>query len=300
MELRQLSHFVAVAEELSFTRAARRVNIVQSGISASVAALERELKVELFRRSKHGVELTESGRALLAQARGALSAVASGVAAAQAAQGSLTGALRITTISTLPRRIQLARVLNEFHIANPNVAISVEEMRGRSFDELRAGEFDLAIIPGHGPPGIASIDLEHCELALFCAEGHPLASRRHVTIDALTDEPFVEVSGGAWTRTLVDRAFDDAGLQRRSVAEASSLLLLLALIEQGVGVSILPDFAMQYAQRAAFIPLRPSIDWTITASFVGAEPANPAARAFLDALTRGPIERRREPRPTPH
>lgn len=68
MDLRQLSHFVAVAEDESFTRAAQRMNIVQSGISHSIASLERDLGVQLFRRSKHHVQLTAAGHALLLEA----------------------------------------------------------------------------------------------------------------------------------------------------------------------------------------------------------------------------------------
>ena len=91
MELRQLEHFVAVAEERSFTRAARRSNIVQSGLSMSMRALEEEVGTKLFKRSVRGVVLTPAGEAMLPEARRAIAAVTSARVAVDATQGLLRG-----------------------------------------------------------------------------------------------------------------------------------------------------------------------------------------------------------------
>src|SRR5919206_91938 len=94
VELRQLEHFVAAAEERHFTRAARRLHIVQSGLSASIRALERELGAPLFVRSTRRVELTPAGRALLPEARRALAAAAAGARPRPAGQRPPAGRLR--------------------------------------------------------------------------------------------------------------------------------------------------------------------------------------------------------------
>src|SRR5215510_4981374 len=94
MELRQLEHFVAVAEERSFTKAAHRTNIVQSGLSMSIRALEIEVGTKLFDRSARGVLLTPAGEAMLPAARRAIAAVDSARVSVGAAQGLLRGTLR--------------------------------------------------------------------------------------------------------------------------------------------------------------------------------------------------------------
>ena len=101
MEFRQLAHFVAVAEELHFTRAAARVHVVQSSLSASIHALEREMGTELFVRDSRHVTLTQAGRSLLPAARRALTAADEGRDAVAGVRGVLRGQLHIGTIQTL-------------------------------------------------------------------------------------------------------------------------------------------------------------------------------------------------------
>src|ERR1700691_2603506 len=93
MELRHLEYFVAVAEELSFTRASRRLHVVQSGVSSSIQGLERELGVVLFDRERHRVTLTDAGRALLPEARTTLAAAQAAAEAVAEAAAGLRGSL---------------------------------------------------------------------------------------------------------------------------------------------------------------------------------------------------------------
>lgn len=296
MDLRQLQHFVAVAEDGSFTRAARRMNIVQSGISASIAGLERELGVSLFSRSKQQVELTASGRALLVEARRALSAVNAGRAAALAANESLTGRLSIGIARALPRRLQLARVLQQFHLANPGVSLSVTEAQTQPFDALRMGEIDLAIGARCAPAGMTSITLMQCLIVLACAKSHPLAARRSVGLRALEGERFIDLPRHWATQVVVARALADAGMHHPSEFEVSSLPLLLQLVEEGAGIALVPDMLSELASNVAFVPIRPAVgQWELTVSFMGAQPATPAAAAFLELLLAGPTNRRRDP-----
>ncbi|PLW73181.1 LysR family transcriptional regulator, partial [Streptomyces sp. DJ] len=97
MELRHLEHFVAVSEEQHFTRAAERLHIAQSGLSASVRSLERELGADLFTRTTRQVRLTEAGRALLVEARRTLASAAAAREAVAAVRGLLRGTLAVGT-----------------------------------------------------------------------------------------------------------------------------------------------------------------------------------------------------------
>jgi DNA-binding transcriptional LysR family regulator len=292
MDLRQLSHFVAVAEDGSFTRAAQRMHIVQSGISASIAALERELGVPVFRRSKHRTDLTPAGRALLVEARRALAAVAAGKAAALAAHATLHGRLTIGIARALPQGVQFPRVVHQFHVANPEVELYLSELAGNGFDEMRAGQIDLVLGPGQAS-GVTSIPLARLPIMLACAETHPLAGRRSVRMSDLAGEQFIDVPERWAARTLADRALEDAGIQRRSIIEVSNVQLALRLVAEQTGVALLPDVSADYTVRPVFVPIRPSIGmWELSVSFIGEEPANPPARAFLSTLLTGPTERR--------
>src|SRR5581483_9448598 len=114
MELRRIEHFVAVAEERHFTRAARRAHIVQSGLSASIKALERDLGTPLLVRSTRRVELTAAGEAFLVEARRVLAAVAAAREAVAAVQGLLRGTLAVG-IMQAHAAVDLPAVLGRFH-----------------------------------------------------------------------------------------------------------------------------------------------------------------------------------------
>src|SRR5512142_1189651 len=122
MELRQLAVFVAVAEEGSFTRAADRLHVVQSAVSAGVRNLERELGTRLFDRSTHKVALSDAGRALLPEARATLAAAAAARDAIDAVTGAVSGTVHLGTMQAQGMRaIDVAGVLAEFHSQHPRV-----------------------------------------------------------------------------------------------------------------------------------------------------------------------------------
>jgi DNA-binding transcriptional LysR family regulator len=285
LEFRQLSHFIAVAEELSFTKAARRAHIVQSGISASISSLERELGVELFHRSRNTVELTEAGRALLVEARRALAALAAARDVAEQARGILTGTLRIGVVPMLPAELRFSGPLKRMREKHPGVQLHVKELVVGHHDQLRDESVDLAIGPGHGPPGVTSIRLASYPIVLVCPANHRLADQRSVTVGALRDESFIDTPPDWMARRAADRAFADAGIERHAPIETGQVPLILDLVESGVGVALLPTMAVHASPGLRTVPLHPAIgDWELTVSFVGPEPASPAARAFLSML----------------
>jgi len=286
LEFRQLSHFVAVAEEQSFTRAARRMHIVQSGISASIAALERELGTPLFRRSRHHVELTEAGRALLTGARRALAAVADAQAAVRHTSGSLTGTLSIGVIQAMPPRFRVSSLLRDFHLAYPGVYVEVKRLATPLFEELRSGELDIAIGPGYPHEGINAISLGRYPLVLAVRESDPLAKRAHVTLAQAAEHPQIAMPANWLLRPLIQRAYQEAGITPHAVAESNDFVLLLGMVAAGLGVAILPDVVARFGPSVRFVPFKPPIaDWPAAMMYLGDEPAKPAARAFLEMFT---------------
>jgi DNA-binding transcriptional LysR family regulator len=185
VELRHLEYFVTVAEELSFTRASRRLHVVQSGVSSAIQGLERELGALLFERDRHRVALTDAGQALLPEARATLAAAQAAREAVADARGGLRGTVTLgTMLSTGP--LDLPGLLGRFHASHPDVAVRLRLASAGSAGlarEVIAGALDLALVslPGQPPPGLALQFVTAEPLLLVCPPGHPVAARAAAT-----------------------------------------------------------------------------------------------------------------------
>jgi len=288
VELRHLEYFVAVAEELSFTRASRRLHVVQSGVSSAIQGLERELGAALFDRDRHRVTLTEAGRALLPVARATLAAAQAAADAVAEATAGLRGTLSVgTMISTAS--VDVPGLLARFHEQHPGVLVRLRVLPGGSADlarEVASGALDLALLslPGEAPPGLAVRQLAHEPLWLICAAKHPLADRDAVQLGELGAEPFVDFPVGWGTRAIVDRAFAAAGVDRQVAFEVAEYKTAAALVGHGLGVAFIPASAARTLEGVARVPLSPELDWRILVATSSTRRASAAARAFLAEL----------------
>ncbi|MGQ9365918.1 LysR family transcriptional regulator [Azospirillum sp. A39] len=294
MELRQLQHFVAVAEERHFTRAARRINIVQSALSASIRALEAELQAPLFVRSTRQVRLTAAGRVFLDKARAVLEAAREARASVSAVTGLERGTLAIGTVQSLPAFLDLPALLARFHALHPGIEVRLcQGGTDGLLDKVRGGQLDLAILPLCEPPAGIATTLIACEaLVAACPPGHPLAGRENVPLAAVKDEPFVDFQADWGTRRLTDRAFLHAGVERHTAFEVSDLDTVLDLVARGLGVALVPEAVAEARGDALGIArlAAPEICWELVVAYVagpGAAPVEGAARAFLDLLLEG-------------
>jgi DNA-binding transcriptional LysR family regulator len=206
VELRHLRSFVAVAEELNFTRAAERVHIAQPALSAHIRQLEERVGCRLVERTTRRVSLTPAGEALFALAPTALTGVADAVRAAQAVAAGETGALVVGLLATSGFDYT-PRVLRAFAAAHPAVEVSV---RNVTFDDpsggVRSGDTDLAIVwLPFVDDGLAYEPLFDDRRLAVMAESHPLASREQLSPEELAKQPFVwvedidPVTGAFWT-----------------------------------------------------------------------------------------------------
>ncbi|MFG1464285.1 LysR family transcriptional regulator [Xanthobacter sp. DSM 24535] len=291
MELRQLQHFIAVAEEEHFTRAAGRVNIVQSALSASIRALEGELGAQLFVRSTRQVRLTAAGSVLLDKARVILEAVGAARAAVAELQHLQRGKLSVGTMQSLPPFLDLPALLARFHAQHPQIEIRLTQgSADQMLDCLRDGRLDLAFFPLGEEAGDAVTHMIACEeMVLVCGHAHPLAGRTDVQAAELARVPFVDFERGWGTRRQVDQIFAQAGIQRRIAFEVNELATLLDLVVQGLGVALVPE-AIARGHRPALGVAHlagPEICWELVVAHAGARGqahANPAAEAFLALL----------------
>ena len=256
MELRHLRHFVALAEELSFTRAASREHIVQSGLSTSIRALEKDVGALLFVRGTRPVRLTAEGTALLPAARRTLDAAAAAQQAVEDAHGVLTGTLRIGALQTSGHTLPFASWLVAFALDHPRVDISVQQLPAlRMLELVSDGGLDCALVSlvSEQVPGLEVVPLVTEPLVLACTPTHRLAGRQGVGLEELEGERFVEPPAQWAIRAVVDRAFRDAGLTRRIACEVNEWTMVLDLVAAGAGIALVPR-GLTFTPGAAVTP----------------------------------------------
>jgi DNA-binding transcriptional LysR family regulator len=254
MELRQLEHFVAAADELQFTRAARRVHVVQSTLSASIRALERELGVVLFNRTTRHVALTDAGRAFAADARRVLAAAAEARNGVRQAEGALRGRLSIGT-GQYVGGLNIPELLAKFRAEHPAVEVRLRQDAASVLaDELREGRLDvvLAAQPAIVPPDLMATQLSSVPMVLACAPSHRLSGRRLVKLAELDQETFVDFPPGWASRLTVDNAFSALEVERRVALEANDIIGLLNLVSHDLGIAIVPGGFAAIAANVSF------------------------------------------------
>ncbi|WP_163507014.1 LysR family transcriptional regulator [Fodinicola acaciae] len=285
MEMRQLSHFVAVAELRHFSRAARQLHLTQSSLSASIRALERELGGALFYRSTRRVDLSEAGRALLPAARRALAAAEEGKDAVAGVHGLLRGQLTIGAIQTLGR-IDLGRVLVRFHRRHPGVTLRLHHAGVATLvDETVAGSVDVAFVDrplGDRGDQVDEHPLGSEVLVLAVPSNDPLAALRQVRLTDLADREFVEYRADSALRARIDAICRDIGLRRRVCCETDVMTDLVDLVATGMGISLIPQHAVRSAaDRVTAIRTDPSIPRELLAVTAADRRPTPAAAALL-------------------
>jgi DNA-binding transcriptional LysR family regulator len=252
MEIRHLQHFVALAEEGSFTRAAQRVHIVQSGLSASIKELEQELGSRLVERTTRKVALTDTGRLFLQHARATLTALDSGITAVRSQDGVVRGRLHLGILQSLGPYLELPLLLKRFRAAYPEVEIAVRALSTDSIPALvGSGELDLsfhALVSRTEWPGVQVIPYAQDSLVAICPLDHHQQSAKSIRLEALAQRTFVDLTPERALRRLVDRMFAEHHLKRNTVFEVSDVQTALQFVEKGLGVAVVPSaLAQSYA-----------------------------------------------------
>ena len=301
MDLRQLEYFVAVAEELSFTRAAARCRVAQSALSHQIARLERRQGVVLLERTSRAVRLAPAGELLLPRARRILAEVAEATDALAAFAGVLTGRLRLGVVGSTLRVVPaVEHALASFHRQHPGVQIAVEDTGSRHMaEQVHEGALDLAFIglfADQLPDDLAHRVLAVEPLTAVVPRDHPLAGRSTVGLRELADgADFVEMRAESGLRTQVDAAFARAGVRRAVAFALDTSDAVVRYVGLGLGVAVVPvstaaghTDARGYVaghRGVAALPLDdPEALHPVSLVHRRPEPSAPAARAFLDLL----------------
>ncbi|MBF8377666.1 LysR family transcriptional regulator [Alicyclobacillus mali] len=251
-ELRQLEYFVAVAEELHFGRAAKRLGLTQPPLSQQIQKLEDEIGVTLFDRTNRRVQLTHAGRALLAEARKVLADAQTAVKAARDAAAGRVGRLSVAFVGSATYG-WLPEVIRAYQERHPDVELVLREMpTPAQMEALTAGEVDVGVVrlPAQHPDlHIRLVERDDC-VAVVPSE-HSLAARSSLFLVELAEEPFVLVSRAIWPG-LYDGFITLAralGFEPRVRLEVTEVQTAVGLVAAGLGVSIVPSATERVHRR---------------------------------------------------
>lgn len=293
MELRHLRYFVAVAEDMHFGHAAQRLHIVQPALSKQVAALERELGVELFTRAKQRIEFTPAGKAFFAEARDILQRADHAARTAKMTASGAIGSLDIGFIGHAMFSF-LPPALREYRRRYPGVRFVLQELPSAvQVQELSDGRLDAGFVRPSGHDELVSLlTVSREAYVVGLPEEHPLASGGLVDLAACADETFVLVS-----QTDAPMSFDGAlavchsyGFTPAIIEQGSTPAARFGMVSAGVGVTIVPESSMRYPWPGiAFRPLTKR-DVTVDLAFAWSTTNESAAlrsfRATVEELLR--------------
>ena len=286
MELHQLRYFSAVADTGSFSRAAEKYHVSQPSLSQQILKLEAELGGRLFDRLGRSVRLTDLGETFLPRARSVLHELSSAKDELTERLQSEAGPVVIGAIPTIAP-YWLASRLATFSRKFPQVHLTIaEEITPVLLERLRAGSVDLAVlalpIRGHefeAQPLFAE--------RLFAAlpKKHKLARRPSLQLADLRRDPFLFLRDGHCFRDTAVAACDRARLDPRVVFESGHLSSLLAMVGAGMGVSLVPEMAVDKSRPCRFVRIAdPQAERTIAAVVLRGRTLNRGSRALLAHL----------------
>jgi DNA-binding transcriptional LysR family regulator len=248
VDLRLLRYFLAVAEESHLTKAAARLGIRQPPLSQQIRVLEHELGVTLFHRLPRGMELTESGRALLEDARNIIALVDQAVDGVRRVSLGEAGRLTVGFTGSAAFHPFVPSVIRRFRESAPQVRLVLEESStGELMEAVAEGRVDVAFIRGaYGPDRgvVMETVLEETMLAAFPAD-HPAVkgrAREHIALSELADESLIlyRRHSGPGLYDAIIAACSAAGFSPRIAQEAPRMLSTLSLVAAGLGVSLVP------------------------------------------------------------
>lgn len=254
MTLTQLQVLVAAAKAGSFTRAAEEIGFTQSAVSQMIQALEKELGVCLFLRSRNGITPTSIGERMLQHARDILTITACMTEEANLAKGLASGTLRIASIPSVASRF-LPGLLGSFRKRFPAVEIMLLEGDSDEIDKwMSSSVVDIAFtaIPGRE---LQTIPLLLDEMMVILPDTHPLKDRATLRFDEIADRCFIMPKDGCIKKMLQENAITPA-----ITFEVREVYTILTMVQEYIGVTIMPELYMPAVlPRVVAIPLDPPI-----------------------------------------
>ena len=244
MELRHLRYFVAVADELNFTRAATRLHTSQPSLSQQIRQLEAEIGVALLDRSRHHVALTGAGRVFLRETKDILDRIEHARRLAKQAAEGRAGDLSVGTFPAADVRIfPTLRPLVATHLPNVRLILhskyAVEPITG-----LKTGALDVAFVRGpFAADGLDAVEVVQEQIVVVLPAHHPLTRRTRIPIRDLHDLPCItmERALAPALHDAIAALYRQARIRMQAVSSADNVLGHLQLVQEGLGFALLPD-----------------------------------------------------------
>lgn len=266
MEIRHLRYFVAVAEELNFTRAAAKLHLAQPSLTRQIKDLEEELSVLLFDRSKNRISLTEGGRVFLSEARPLIAQCEACVQAVQRLGRSESGVLNIGYIAHTFSDL-LSKTLRAFRQERSQAELHLFEMNAaEQYRALEEQEIDLGFVDLRPPSNSTEL---HCvcvgRYSILAAmnDRDPLAKNVRIPLRSLEPMFFVERSEKSYpgARAWLIETCRGAGFTPRILHEAEGYSAIISFVAEDLGVALLPEQKRTLPHRAGvvFRPLQPHV-----------------------------------------
>lgn len=249
IELRQLEYFVAVSNELHFTKAAEKLNISQPSLSQQIRALEHEIGMPLFDRIGKKISLTEAGRILLSHSKKVFHEVEQAYAAIQDLNGLQQGKLTIGALLTTVNYLLPPAILN-FNELYPNIELSVLGLRtGEIREKLLQNELDIGItfLPVQDKE-IISIPLYQNELTLVVPINHELTQHTTVTMGVLQKYPIILLPKNFFLTQLIRSHCQNFNFTPKPILEISTMESLIHMVSKGIGITVLPKPYIDFLQ----------------------------------------------------
>jgi DNA-binding transcriptional LysR family regulator len=303
MELRHLRYFVAVAEALSFTKAAEKLRLAQPSLTRQVRNLENEIGVRLLDRTNNRVQLTEEGRRFLFDAKKLLALCAESVAAVQGINRGENSELNIGYVSNIHYGL-LPATLGAFRKLYPRVALNLFDMTSaEQLHALAARKLDLGFVAaplgktGHSEPGPRKIDLgfvglrpelsghdllsdcvAYDTILVALPAHHSLARKAKIKLSDLVPEFFISMSEKVHPgerKWLLDTC-QDAGFTAKILQQCETELTAIQFVADGLGVALLPEQITKLPHEGAvFLPLSPPLRRESTIAWRADNPSQP-------------------------
>ncbi|MBE9193437.1 LysR family transcriptional regulator [Gloeocapsopsis crepidinum LEGE 06123] len=285
MELRHLHYFIAVAEELHFSRAAQRLRISQPPLSQQIRGLEDELGVKLFERTKRQVHLTEAGKVFLERSYGVLAQLEQAIAVTQQIGRGEVGRLAIGFVGSATYTV-LPDVLSVFRAQFPAVELRLHELTTQEqIQALYHKQVDVGIVRSAIiEPGLSVECILQETLVLALPETHPLSTQTQVSLSSLADELFIlfPAKMGPIFYEQIINICQQAGFRPKVAQEAVQMQTIIGLVAAGLGIAFVPA-CLQNFHRSGVIyrPLQEQIPKTGLYLTWRQHDSSPVIRAFL-------------------
>lgn len=292
LKLSKLEVFIIVAQEGSFSAAAKRLHLSQPAVSRHMQELEESLGIRLFKRLRRGVELTTGGEILRQYTEQILWLVHEAEGALTDVRHMVVGQVRVGATPGVSVYL-LPTWTRSFTSAYPNLTVSARTgTTSGVIESLLTGRIELGVVEGELEAipleQLGSVILQDIELVLVVGEGHPWWDADLIDAESLHNHPFVTRQVGSRTRVWIDDILNHRGIEPRLIAEFDNPEAIKEAVMNGLGVTILPTYAVARERAGDLLRAKQIVDlhlqrqlkllWHTT------RPFSPVTRAFLTHL----------------